>query len=761
MNESFEAAKPGEVVVNLDDRFYDTPVEEFDAVELALVGVELVTSPRLSLQGLLERVEQVDLERDAVSILLAKEVRKSSSGLMDGMQQVSELDLDITRSLLFVGNLRRRLGMCKLDMVDSHLLISTLQQQIDDTIELQALSEALQRALDIKQSCEVGEGDSALCQVIALTQASLGAIRLEMGANNKLRAVQAVETGLKSAITTFDSSCRMQIKTSLAGSPQLGLFEDGLQGLKLLNKTEEEIFACLEEIWVWIVETTLLGEGGDPFPALATSCRAFDLAAGKQQPAKLKQRALQIVTASTERFLSSPETRSLPLPQFAKVVQSASSFVDLLGSPGCFAGLDELGVKAKLESMLRLRTRIYAQTFQADGFQLMRALLWRETWTNVTEVETGQEFVRAIFDRLGLKPGEDVAGEDEWTLTATLASGIPRQIQRTLDLMTSLPQSASWEAFLGLQIVFDLYLFAVCSVFLPNVLAKLIAFDSNKPQPAGEVLMPYLAQAKDSLSEWISSEEDGVCEQQFPLVPGELSGTCLVAGDSLVFLAELVRSLQLPVTALLPSIERNTLASRTFGELPQVLPLLRAQCREAAVETWLRPFIYFPVEIIHAVYGDGEDAEFRHFAPVLAAMKLRLQQLVNMDSVRGKGLVWDEAVRYFLDRFLDALAGMSTCSILHRGQMALHLASFWEVFENYPLPPGPSALRAKNRVDDFIKAYYLDKMDDFKRWAVRNKSVYDTFHFAAVFETGLLSQTTPPAPQRDLKQEFDKLIASF
>ncbi|KAH9261207.1 hypothetical protein BASA81_000911 [Batrachochytrium salamandrivorans] len=719
MNESFQAAKPREVVVNLDDRFYDTPVEEFDAVELALDGVELITSPRLSLQGLLERVEQVDLERDAVSILLAKEVRKSSSGLMDGMRQ-----------------------------------------QIDDTVELQALSGELERALEIKQSCEVGgeePSSSSLCQVIALTQASLAMIRSEMGAN-RLQAVQAVETGLKSSITTFDSCCRMQIKTSLAGSPQLELFEDGLHGLKLLNKTEEEIFACLEEIWVWIVETTLLGEGGDPFPALATSCRAFDLAAGKQQASKLKQRALQIVTGSTERFLSSPETRSLPLPQFAKVVQSASSFVDLLGSPGCFAGLDELGVKSKLESMLRLRTRIYAQTFQAEGFQAMRTLLRRETWTNVTELETGQEFVRAIFDRLGLKPG-DVAGEEEWMLTATLASGIPRQIQRTLDLMTSLPQSASGEAFLGLQIVFDLYLFAICSVFLPNLLAKLISFDLNKSHNASGVLMPYLVQTKTSLLEWISSEEDELCEQQFPLVPGELSSTCLVAGDSLVFLAELVASLQLPVTAILPSIERNTLASRTFDELPQVLPLLRAQCREAAVETWLRPFIYFPIEIIQAVYGDGEDAEFRHFAPVLAAMKLRLQQLVNMDSIRGKALVWDEAVRYFLDRFLDALAGMSTCSIIHRGQMALHLASFWEVFENYPLPPGPSALRAKNRVDDFIKAYYLDKMDDFKRWAVRNKSVYDTFHFAAVFETGLLSQTPPQ--QRDLKQEFDKLIASF
>jgi hypothetical protein len=66
-------------------------------------------------------------------------------------------------------------------------------------------------------------------------------------------------------------------------------------------------------------------------------------------------------------------------------------------------------------------------------------------------------------------------------------------------------------------------------------------------------------------------------------------------------------------------------------------------------------------------------------------------------------------------------------------------------------------MRARQRADDFIKAYYFDQPQDLFAWMKKNQGVFDAGHFGALFETGMMESKT----RREFKLEFDRLVAGL
>jgi hypothetical protein len=50
--------------------------------------------------------------------------------------------------------------------------------------------------------------------------------------------------------------------------------------------------------------------------------------------------------------------------------------------------------------------------------------VWRESWTNVVDVASSQDYTRAIVERLDLHPEAPQWQRRHWILTATVAAGV-------------------------------------------------------------------------------------------------------------------------------------------------------------------------------------------------------------------------------------------------------------------------------------------------------------------------------------------------
>jgi hypothetical protein len=477
-----------------------------------------------------------------------------------------------------------------------------------------------------------------------------------------------------------------------------------------------------------------------------------------------------------------------------------------------------------MESSIRLRARVYAQQYQAEGFQAMRGLLWRESWIDVAAAPASKfgadddnvDFASAIFKRLGLATTVLQQRDKKFVFTATMASGLPRQVQRTLDLMRKLPTSASGEAFLGLLRIIDLYLLAICQVFIP----RSDLYESKRQMRQACYL--YMSGVKETLGEWLNAasprravalrhhdsapapgstvdsptlpedEEVRLCEFEFLEDRERSFETCWVASESLEFLDVFIKALERPLSDPLPSVERGKIASKMFIEIPPVISQLSSLVKRSAVER-LCIRVQFP-DLAYVYYGDDnhDDSmaeQLEGFNDTMMEMQIVFQQIQSNPSLQdlSKCELWDETCALYLDKYINAISKLQKCSAIDRGNMIVHLASFWENLNQIPgsrallskaanASGGMSnALKARNRVDDYIKAFYYDKPADLWDWMRRKREDFDPHQFAAIFETGLVGQsagatsylstgngsTRAIGGKKELRQEFDRVMTSI
>lgn len=485
---------------------------------------------------------------------------------------------------------------------------------------------------------------------------------------------------------------------------------------------------------------------------------------------KLRREVLEHTERVLETYMKSPEVRTQALDEFSQTIQAATDLLDSLdefflwGCPNEDVNSDETGrlimeFKKRMEGLIRHRARVYAQQYQAEGFHAMRGFLWREMWINVDDGSVNGDFGLAILKRLGaagveINNSASFAQKQTFCFTATTASGLPRQIQRTLDLMGKLPYSATGEAFYGLLRIVDLYLYALVMEFVP----KSKFFESKKASRT--LAYTYMVGAKESLKEWLVSsnsssptDESRLCEMNFLDDSSQSYIRAVTAAHSLDFIKILLQTFEKPLTERLPHVERAKIASKMFIDLPPVLEQIQSLVRRTASER-LCFNINYPEFI--SVYDNKPERIPPMFLQDIGEAAKRLYREIQTQSAFGKAvggvvssasprtLLWDDVVSFLLDKYLLGLTKLKQCSAADRGRMAVHLAtlceSFREISKTSSFQLNSKSLASKTRADEFIRAFYIDKPNDLWDWMRLKKDDFEAFHFQAIFETGLVGQ---------------------
>jgi hypothetical protein len=97
----FTSPSTAVLLSNISQEIFQMPPDVFDEKLEALSGLEQIADNAALSEKLLDRVEQVDMARDAVKSQLSASIRRSAEGIIAGMQQVHTLDTDITHTTLF------------------------------------------------------------------------------------------------------------------------------------------------------------------------------------------------------------------------------------------------------------------------------------------------------------------------------------------------------------------------------------------------------------------------------------------------------------------------------------------------------------------------------------------------------------------------------------------------------------------------------------------------------------------------------------
>jgi hypothetical protein len=371
--------------------------------------------------------------------------------------------------------------------------------------------------------------------------------------------------------------------------------------------------------------------------------------------------------------LKRPEARTLTLDGFRQLVSNCEILV-VIGRGFCFG---EAKATLQLSGAIKQRTNAFALQFQAEGFEAMRGFLSRETWYKFASKSgaTAESVLSRLEKKvIPLPPGGNGTPEGggirilSWrekdpnpffllvgssslsnhnsnnlnhptnnnnnddqnhtssvttsntsssttttVLTATTASGLPRQITRTAELIKKLPSSAG-VAYQGLQRAFDVYLVTIWSLFVHdryggtgNTYRQWI-----RSQPAHT----YVSSCREGLREWFSSSStttttttttsssiqptaqttttttmNGIVDNNNTIGMVSPSMTfniqskwlhALVASESLDFVQILA---EISVTSLdetLPTVEGSKLTSRT-REMMACIPDLKQQLYRAAI----------------------------------------------------------------------------------------------------------------------------------------------------------------------------------
>ena len=81
-------------------------------------------------------------------------MRKSASGLLAGMRQVQDLDLDVARALLHVTSVRRRLAQAKHELCEQELKVVNLSKRRERLVRIQSSLQVLREVASMKRECD-------------------------------------------------------------------------------------------------------------------------------------------------------------------------------------------------------------------------------------------------------------------------------------------------------------------------------------------------------------------------------------------------------------------------------------------------------------------------------------------------------------------------------------------------------------------------------------------------------------------------------
>jgi len=748
--ESVRPPSPVTLLSSLSDKVYETAVDEFNAVAEALGHLRGDEDHAAVEARILERIEQVDLVQDAVQSALDREIRRSAPGLVEGIKQVQELDLDITRTSLQVTSARRRLAAARLNLHDAELRVVQLARARERSQQLQGvvheLLEAAAKLARVERATRVEDAIAAAKDLL---------VWLEAHMDRRLRVLVRLEETIKSRLPglaiLLDKELCLLLENGFDADEYVSLVH--AHALLGLDALPERIGAACEALL-----REAFSKGEDPVQTAMElfvtleHMQDFHSAAADPAWAALRWRMWRLVEQLTSALLKSPEARALLLEQFANLIARCDELVEF--------GRSFLGDEASLSlaGAIRARSRAYALQVQGEGFEALRGFLLRENWAKFSAESAAN--AAAVLARCGLSAPGSVDG---LAITVTTASGLPAQVSRTMELMRRLPASAA-EAFMGLVRCFYVYVLATVTGFGHDAELRYMP----------PVLASFCAQARESLRDWLADDAallNGMDAEQ-PWV------RAVVAAESLAFVEVLALATRPALEPLLPAVERNALCARLYTDLPAARPWVeRALMRSAAKKHVAERFVF---ESVVAIAWESE-TELRatphaYVEQVVEQMKAQYRVIMSEAAISRASAqrLWDEAGGLLFEALLEGFAVVRACTLEGRASMSLDLACLVNGLAdgagvgggggddagNGVGELGAATARMRGVVDDYVKAFYYDREEDVLQWARSKRGELSLFQVCAIVDVGLFGQSLPGKRRgRDVKLELEKVFS--
>ncbi len=368
----------------------------------------------------------------------------------------------------------------------------------------------------------------------------------------------------------------------------------------------------------------------------------------------------------------------------------------------------------------------------------------------------------------------------------TMLSCIVPQAGRSLNLMRQLPLSAG-DAFNNLRSLFDVYAYSVLNVF---GLDKDIQ-DLNRV-PSQRSLIPLnqypvdLLRLTNYFSRFTSSNADAVA---FPchIPPGgdhfNIKYRC-VAAETLSTIIELANVIQSDVEPLLPAVERKKLLEKMYGDMIKAVDDSRKLIHRciAFYLLWetgilsssptLMPPSAFQIKQQSAIESKVSGVQWANIKSIQTESNSYINQIMQLlrraldilkkESDNGNSYpisivssMWDSMVSQAMDELLEAFANVKKCSTEGRALMSLDLATLHRSAHEI-MPCGPLSVKAKTRVDSFIKAYYYDRESDILDWISQHRNDFLVHHCMSLMECSLYGIKNKK--KQNIKSEVERVL---
>ncbi|GBG32261.1 Syndetin [Hondaea fermentalgiana] len=271
--------------------------------------------------------------------------------------------------------------------------------------------------------------------------------------------------------------------------------------------------------------------------------------------------------------------------------------------------------------------------------------------------------------------------------------------------------------------------------------------------------------------------------------------TRIVAAESSAFIFRIMRAMRSRIDAALPAVERMQVAGEAFAELEAVTSQLRTlvhrgvarvlvnnfspdsagptHTSQAAATSSLPKQKSTPV-VTNMVLETVDWAKIRkipmHSSPYVDKLVMQMRKIwshLQRECAEGAKfpltaipLVWSRAVEEVFDQILDAIARIEKCGTEGRALLDMDLKSLASELASVAPVRADIVNPARQRVDDFIKAFYYDRFKDLCEWIKNNRRRYDRWHLENLIRFGIGSTQSSGQLKALLAQAEDVLSGS-
>jgi len=234
----------------LPEEFFQESGPNFDVVDHVLSDIPDHLSVDSLVPHIQSKIEQSDIFRDRVSQDLTAVVMEKYDTFVAGMQTVKDIDLDLSKAVVYATNSRRLLATCKTDLVTSTLQVIQRQRTLQRILIVDEMVKVLQRAQALRSTMQKAVEKRRFADAVtAYTHAHK---ELQAEHSKRLSAVNAIRNSLPQYAKTLHETLNAELRLLCFEGFHSSKYEAVIKAYILLDEhaqhlLESQVAECVDE----------------------------------------------------------------------------------------------------------------------------------------------------------------------------------------------------------------------------------------------------------------------------------------------------------------------------------------------------------------------------------------------------------------------------------------------------------------------------------------------------------------------------------